>query len=123
MKFNLDENLDNVSVSSYSEDWICVGDRRIEEPCVISSNGIDLGILPAELSELNFTHFTKLLDQAPEIILLGTGRHQVFPDYDLIRQLAAENIALEVMDTGAACRSYNILLAESRVVAAALYIK
>ncbi|MBO0743231.1 MAG: Mth938-like domain-containing protein, partial [Hyphomicrobiaceae bacterium] len=52
--------------------------------------------------------------------LLGTGHHQRMPELDVRRAFAAANIGLEAMDTGAACRTYNVLLAEGRPVGAAL---
>jgi uncharacterized protein len=53
-------------------------------------------------------------------LLLGTGRLQVWPNADIKRAFAQANMALEPMDTGAAARTYNVLLAEKRPVAAAL---
>ena len=61
-----------------------------------------------------------VLDLGPEILVLGTGERQVFPEPQVIVALAARGIGLEVMDNGAACRTYNILLAEGRKVALAL---
>lgn len=55
-----------------------------------------------------------------DVFLLGTGRHQVFPSPELRSGFAAAGLGLEPMDTGAACRTYNVLLAEHRHVAAAL---
>lgn len=55
-----------------------------------------------------------------EFLLLGTGRTQVFPSGDIRKGFADAGLGLEPMDTGAACRTYNILLAEHRRVAAAL---
>ena len=55
-----------------------------------------------------------------EIMILGTGETQNFPDADFRKSFVDNNIALEVMDTGAACRTYNILVSEDRRVAAAL---
>lgn len=55
-----------------------------------------------------------------EVLLLGTGRSQVFPGVELRQAFAEASIGLEPMDTGAACRTYNVLLAERRLVAAAL---
>lgn len=57
------------------------------------------------------------------IVLLGTGRRQIFPPTEQRRALAAltaEGIGVEIMDTAAACRTYNILVGEGRTVAAAL---
>ena len=65
-----------------------------------------------------FRRFSKTL--GAEIVLLGTGARQRFPHPRLTRALAQAGIGLEVMDLQAACRTYNILVAEERKVAAAL---
>jgi len=72
--------------------------------------------------QLNLTRLTGLLGElAPaSFLLLGTGDRQVFPSLDVRRAFMAANVGLEPMDTGAACRTYNVLLAEQRPVAAAL---
>lgn len=57
---------------------------------------------------------------AAGFLLLGTGAAQVFPDRALRGVFAAAGLGLEAMDTGAACRTYNVLLAEGRVFSAAL---
>ncbi len=55
-----------------------------------------------------------------EIVILGTGPKQIFPPAGFAKRLAEKKLALETMDTGAACRTYNILVSEDRQVAAAL---
>jgi len=59
---------------------------------------------------------------APELVILGTGRRQRFPRTELIAPLVRAGIGWEVMDTGAACRTFNVLVAEGRRVAAALLL-
>lgn len=56
----------------------------------------------------------------PQFLLVGTGRKQIFPEPMITAAFGARGIGLEVMDTGAACRTYNVLLAEQRPVMAAL---
>lgn len=73
--------------------------------------------LPAELSPL---HMQPVLEFQPEIVLLGTGRSLQFPAVEIIQLCHEAGAGIEVMDTGAACRTYNILAAEGRRVAAAL---
>jgi uncharacterized protein len=58
----------------------------------------------------------------PEIVILGTGARLRFPGPHLGRQLAAAGIGFEVMDSKAACRTYNVLIAEGRRVLAAILI-
>ncbi len=74
---------------------------------------------------LTLEHFRALLDPPPdeervEIVLLGTGEKHVFPPMRLMGELAKEGVALESMGTRAACRTYSVLVDESRPVAAAL---
>jgi uncharacterized protein len=64
-----------------------------------------------------------LLSNSPEIVLLGTGSAQRFLRPAVTAPLHDANVGLEVMDTRAACRTYNILVAEGRVVTAALIVE
>jgi uncharacterized protein len=74
---------------------------------------------PGELSLPVFEPIFAEKDQL-SFLLLGTGRSQIFPNLGLRRAFDEAGLGLEVMDTGAACRTYNVLLAEQRPVAAAL---
>lgn len=76
----------------------------------------------ASFEALEASDFERLRDLHAEVVLLGTGSRQRFPHPRLTRALADARTGLEVMDTQAACRTYNILMAESRKVAAALFI-
>lgn len=83
------------------------------------------GIYAWEVSsfdEISARSFKRVIAEAGAVdfLLLGTGASQMFPGPDLREALEAAGIGLEVMDTGAACRTWNILLAEERAVAAAL---
>jgi uncharacterized protein len=69
---------------------------------------------------LSEDHFSRLVLLKPEMVLLGTGTKLRFPHPRLSRALVQARIGLDVMDTGAACRTYNILMAEGRGVLALL---
>ncbi|MBS0337467.1 MAG: Mth938-like domain-containing protein [Proteobacteria bacterium] len=69
---------------------------------------------------LEAAHFALIASLQPEVVLLGTGDRIRFPHPSLTRALAEARIGIEVMDLQAACRTYNILMAEQRKVAAAL---
>ena len=73
----------------------------------------------AALTESDFEH---LLAKSPEIVLLGTGRKNVFPPRELLFAFARRGIGLECMDTAAAARTFNVLATEGRQVAAVLYL-
>jgi uncharacterized protein len=72
---------------------------------------------------LDATTFERLRELRSEVVLLGTGTRQRFPNPRLTCALTDARIGLEVMDTQAACRTYNILVGESRRVAAALFVE
>jgi uncharacterized protein len=77
---------------------------------------------PPALDDLTLDHFRELLalDPAPEFLILGTGPAMGFPPRDLVRALEAEGIGLEAMDSRAAARTWGILRAEERWIAAAI---
>jgi len=77
----------------------------------------------ARFDTLTAEDFAFLKDLGAEIVLLGTGARQRFPHPRLTAALARERIGVEVMDLQAACRTYNILVAEERKVAAALLFR
>jgi uncharacterized protein len=74
----------------------------------------------AGLDDVSIANLAPIVDAAVEILLLGCGRHLVQVPPALRRELRAHGIVIDAMDTGAACRTYNVLLAEDRRVAAAL---
>jgi uncharacterized protein len=73
-------------------------------------------------AEITLQAMVRVLNQlkVPEFLLLGTGSTQVFPSIDVRQAFNAAHVGLEAMDTGAACRTYNVLLAEQRPVMCAL---
>jgi uncharacterized protein len=75
------------------------------------------------VAELEAADLEPVVALAPEVLLIGTGVRQVFPAAAVFAALHARRIGFEVMDTGAACRTYNVLVAEDRRVAAALLIE
>ncbi len=77
---------------------------------------------PQTFDDLSGSHFEAIAELGPEVILIGSGARLRLPSGPLMGVLASLGIGFEVMDTGAACRTYNVLLAAGRVVAAALIV-
>ena len=75
---------------------------------------------PQTVAELAREHIQQLAELKPELVLIGTGRRLQWPDRALLTPLMEAGIGFEIMDTAAACRTYNILSYEGRVVAVAL---
>jgi uncharacterized protein len=122
MKFNLEQSPGSLTIAAYARGWIRVRDTRIDAPCVITRDTIYADLLPAAPAALTSAHVDGLIALAPEIVLLGTGERQCFVAHELAQAFARAGVGFEVMDTGAACRSFNILVSEDRAVAAALFM-
>lgn len=121
MKIELDSTLTHpYRINSYEQGLIQIGNDRFVSSIIITPSNIIDNWQPQTFMDIASHHFDQILEMKPELILLGTGRHQHFPNNELFLKIAQLNIGFEVMDTGAACRSYNILLQEGRNVAVAL---
>lgn len=75
---------------------------------------------PQTVAELTREHIQQLAALKPEVVIVGTGKRLQWPDRALLTPLMEAGIGYEIMDTAAACRTYNILSYEGRVVAVAL---
>jgi uncharacterized protein len=105
--------------TGYGDGYVLLnGERRDSSLLVLPER-----ILPwaaASFDALAEEHFAQIAELRPEVVLLGTGARLRFPHPRLTAPLANAGIGLEVMDAQAACRTYNILMAEERCVVAAL---
>jgi uncharacterized protein len=107
--------------SGYGVGYVAVNGARYERSLIVLPDRI-LDWEPASFEELNEAAFAGLAQLPLEILLLGTGARLRFPPSSFTRAVQSAGIGFEVMDTHAACRTYNILLSEDRRVAAALLI-
>jgi uncharacterized protein len=121
MKLHVTAGEGNV-ITGVGSGWIRVGVREYRENVVMTSATIATGWAAGGFDRLEAADFDSLVALAPEIVLLGTGATQRFPHPRLMRALTDAHIGYEVMNTPAACRTFNILAAEGRKVAAALLL-
>jgi len=107
------------SFTGYGEHHVMVNGKRHESSLVVLADQV-LDWKVKSFDALTTQDFSILQGLGVEIVLLGTGARQRFPHPRLTASLGAARIGLEVMDVKAACRTYNILVAEERKVALAL---
>ena len=93
---------------------------QVTQSLILTGQQIITDWEPGQPDELTAAHLDVVLSLEPELVLLGTGARQQFPSTDIMQPLHQARIGIEVMDTAAACRTFNILVAEGRHVAAAL---
>lgn len=110
-------------ITGYGEGYVQVNERRHETSLIVLPDRVLPDWEVREFAALTALHLGALSALEPEIVLLGTGRRHRFPAPALLADLIMADIGLEVMDTRAACRTYNILVAEGRRVAAALILE
>jgi len=122
MKFTADSARGNI-IRSYSPGEIKLREDTLRTNVIISQEKIIPDWNPPAIDQLSIADFAPALDQKPEIILFGTGGQQQFPNIALLTEIMRAGTAIEVMETGAACRTYNVLIGEYRSVVAALLIE
>jgi uncharacterized protein len=108
------------TLTGYGPGWVEVNRIRHPGAVLVQPRGEVLAWAVSDWRAMASADFEAMLALAPEVVLLGTGSRQHFPHPRLHASLSAARIGVEVMDTGAACRTYNILMAEGRKVLAAL---
>jgi uncharacterized protein len=109
-------------VRSYAPGEVRVGDAVLHRSCLISAEQLIDDWRPQTLDELSEADLAAVFALQPEIVVLGSGTRQRFADPRLLAAILARGIGCEVMDTGAACRTYNVLVSESRRAVAALFL-
>jgi uncharacterized protein len=107
--------------TGYGEGYVDVGGKRFTTSVVVSGDRL-VEWSARSPGSLASADLSPILELKPEIVLLGTGETLTFPDPASLADLHAARIGVEVMDTKAACRTYNILLGEGRNVVAALFL-
>ena len=120
MKLHSETRLGINFVTALDGALVQVNETQHPAPLIVMAQGLINTWQPASFDVLAAEHFIALAELGVEIVLLGTGSTQRFPHPRLTRALIDKRVGLEVMDTGAACRTYNILVSEGRSVAAAL---
>ncbi len=122
MKLHLSQTGSTNVITGYGEGFIEVNKQRHERSLVVMPERVWLEWGASSFEALTAADLAALADLKQEVILLGTGRKLRFPRPELMRPLVEAGVGLEVMDVAAACRTYNILVAEERRVAVALLL-
>ena len=119
MKLTL-ENRHSNWIRGYETGEVRVGDQHIRHNCLISAERIS----PWDISrEIELGNIKSILDLNPEVVILGLRDMQHLPAASIYAAFLERGIGLEVMDIGAACRTFNIMLGEDRRVVAAFKLK
>lgn len=122
MKLHLTRPDGNNLITGYGPGWVQINETRHTDSLIVMPGQLVPEWPVPDFAQLAAEHFEEAIALKPEVLLLGTGARISFPPAACLKLLIQAGIGYEVMDTAAACRTYNILMAEGRNVAAALII-
>ncbi|HWX26576.1 MAG TPA: MTH938/NDUFAF3 family protein [Steroidobacteraceae bacterium] len=122
MRFTQDSSSAANLVRAYGSGELRINDEVYRSAIIVSASAIRAAPDIRSMEDIARLDPSRILEFAPEIVLLGTGQRQIFPAAALRAQFLGAGIGFEVMDTGAACRTFNVLVAEQRRVVALLMV-
>lgn len=123
MKLQSDPHSGANTITGYGDGYIEINKIPYSHAVLLSSDGEILEWAVKSFEELSPADFTQMATLKPELIIIGTGKRQRFPKPELLKTLIDAKLGFEVMDSQAACRTYNILVGEGRQVLLALIVE
>jgi len=111
------------TITGYGNGYVEINKAPYSHAVLISSDGAISEWPVREFAELESEHFAQMVALKPELIIIGTGNKQHFPKPELLKPLICAKIGFEIMNSQAACRTYNILIGEGRQVLLALIVE
>jgi len=123
LKLQSDPHFGANTITGYGDGYVEINQTPYAHAVLLSSDGAISAWPVQSFDSLEAAHFTQMVDLKPELILIGTGNKQRFPKPELLKALISANIGFEIMDSQAACRTYNILVGEGRQVLLALIVE
>jgi uncharacterized protein len=123
VKFTLEPASPANLIRNYSASGLRIGERLVQRSCLVTAQQLITDWPPESFAELMPAHLEAIFALAPELVLLGTGPTQRFATAEVRGQFARRHLGVEVMELGAACRTFNVLVQEERRVLAALFLR
>ena len=123
MKLQSDPHSGANTITGYGDGYVEINQAPYAHAVLISSDGAISEWQAKTFDDLTASHFEQMVQFKPELIIIGTGSKQRFPKPELLKALILAKIGFEIMDSQAACRTYNILVGEGRKVLLALIVE
>ena len=123
MKLQSDPHSGANTITGYGDGYVEINQTPYAHAVLLSSAGAITEWPVPSFESLEADHFAQMVALKPELILIGPGKKQRFPKPELLKALISAKIGFEIMDSQAACRTYNILVGEGRQVLLALIVE
>ncbi len=122
MKFAQDRQDEGYVITAYDNDSVSINGKPFDKSFIVTPTTLKENWSVTSINQLMQNHVEQLLALNPELIIIGTGNKLIFPAVELYSNIIQRGIGVDFMDTGAACRTYNILMSEDRDVVAGLIL-
>ncbi len=122
MRFTQDSSANVNVIRGYADGELRINAETFHSAMIVSASSLSPEAALGGVTDLNLDHAARILALEPELVLLGTGRRQIFPAAFFGAHFLQAGIGFEVMDTGAACRTFNVLVSEQRQVVGLLLV-
>ena len=123
MKLHSDPQSSQNTITGYGIGFLEVNQTPYSHALIVQPEGKVLAWPIEEIQDLSEDHFSMISALLPELVIVGTGKKQVFLNPKILQPLIKAKIGFEMMDSQAACRTYNILMGEGRKVLAAILLE
>ena len=120
MRFAPEGQGSGLRIASYDATGIVIGSVRYTATVLLSADTVESPWGPERIEALEPAHVERLCGLDPEVVLLGAGPRAILPRPQVLLPFGRRGVGVEIMTTAAACRTYNILAADGRRVAAVL---
>jgi len=122
MKFAQDSQDEGYVITAYDDNSVSINGKPFSQSLIVSTTQLNDDWNLTSIESLQTSHIEQILTLKPELIIIGTGARLIFPSVEAYAAIIQQGIGVDFMDTGAACRTYNILMSEGRDVVAGLVL-
>ncbi len=122
MKLHLNTTAGINTITGHGDGYVAVNGRQLHTALIVTPTKLIESWGAQDVATLAMSDFTLLLEMQPELVVFGSGKLFRFPDQRIMVAFSQARIGFEVMDTPAACRTFNVLASEGRNAAAALLV-
>jgi len=122
MKLHLNSATGQNAITGHGPGFVQVNQTRVSSALIVLPDRLLVPWEIASAGTLTIADFAVLIELRPELVVFGSGPRFAFPDPSIMAAFSQARIGFEAMDTPAACRTYNVLMGEGRVVAAAMLV-
>ena len=122
MKFAQDSQDEGYVITAYDDNSVSINGKPFSLSLIVSNSQLNDDWNLTSIESLQINHIEQILSLNPELIIIGTGDKLIFPAVEAYAAIIQQGIGVDFMDTGAACRTYNILMSEGRDVVAGLIL-